>query len=598
MTEYRAPLRDMRFVLNHVVDLPALARLDGLSNAEPDVVDAVLDEAGRFASEVIAPTNQPGDRQGSRLENGVVRTPDGFRDVYRQFREAGWNGVPFEPEYGGGGLPWAVASAVQEMVNSANLSFALCPLLNQGAIEAIAAHAAPPLKATYLAKLVSGEWTGTMNLTEPQAGSDVGALKARAVPAGDGSWRITGTKIFITYGEHDMAENIVHLVLARTPNAPAGTRGISLFLVPKFLVNPDGSLGARNDLRCVSLEHKLGIHGSPTCVMSYGDNGGAVGWLVGEENAGMRCMFTMMNNARLSVGLQGVAMAERAFQQARAYAQERKQGRPAGRPPTEDAPIIAHPDVRRMLMAMKSQIEAMRALVYVNAEAIDIARRHKDASVRAEQQGLVELLTPVSKGWCTELGCEIASLAVQMHGGMGFVEETGVAQYYRDVRITPIYEGTTGIQAMDLVGRKLPMRGGAVVRGFLAQMRRLDGQLAKAGAGFDGIRGQFETALDALEQATDWMLATLPSAPNRAAAGAAPYLKLFGIVTGGWLLARQALGAAQALAAAPGDAFLEGKIASARFFAANMLPLAGGLGVAATTGAEVLDPMADAVLVA
>ena len=598
MTEYRAPLRDMRFVLNHVVDLGALARLDGLSNAEPDLVDAVLDEAGKFASEVIAPTNRPGDLQGARLENGVVRTPDGFRDVYRRFREAGWNGVPFEPEHGGGGLPWAVASAVQEMVNSANLSFALCPLLTQGAIEAIEAHAAPALKATYLAKLVSGEWTGTMNLTEPQAGSDVGALKAKAVPAGDGTWRITGTKIFITFGEHDMTDNIVHLVLARTPGAPAGTKGISLFLVPKFLVNADGSLGARNDVRCVSLEHKLGIHGSPTCVMSYGDGGGAIGWLVGEENAGMRCMFTMMNNARLSVGLQGLAMAERAFQQARAYAQERKQGRPAGRPPTEDAAIIAHPDVRRMLMAMKAQVEAMRALIYLNAEAIDVARRHADPAVRAERQGLVELLTPVSKGWCTELGCEIASLAVQVHGGMGFVEETGVAQYYRDVRITPIYEGTTGIQAMDLVARKLPLRGGAVVRGFLAEMRRLDGVLAKAGAGFDGIRGAFETALDALEQATDWMLATLPAAPNRAAAGAAPYLKLFGTVTGGWLLARQALSAAQALAAQPGDAFLEGKIASARFYAANMLPLAGGLGVAATTGADALDPVTDAALVA
>jgi alkylation response protein AidB-like acyl-CoA dehydrogenase len=596
MTDYTAPLRDMRFVLNNVVDLAALARLDGLEHAEPDLVDQVLEEAARFARDIVAPTNRVGDRTGSRLENGVVRTPAGFREAYRQFCEAGWNGVPFEPEYGGGGLPWAVSVAVQEMITSANMAFSLCPLLNQGATELIAAHGTPEQKATYLARMVKGEWSGTMNLTEPQAGSDVGAVRTRAERAADGSWRIRGGKIFITYGEHDMAENIVHLVLARTPGAPPGTKGISCFIVPKFLVNPDGSLGAANDLRCVSIEHKLGIHASPTCVMSFGDDGGAVGYLIGGENQGMRCMFTMMNNARLSVGLQGVAIAERAYQQALAYARERRQGRPAGRAPAESVPIVEHADVRRMLMLMKSQIEAARALVYANAEAIDLARRHADPARRQAEQAIVELLTPVSKAWATDLGCELTSIGVQIHGGMGFVEETGAAQHMRDARIAPIYEGTNGIQALDLVSRKLPMQGGEAARGFIQRMRALDAELAAGGEALEPLRAPLAEGCEALAEATEWMLATLPAAPNRAAGGAAPYLRLFGTVAGGWLLGRQALAAARALSLGEDDRFYRAKIATARFYAENVLPQADGLLTAATLGADAVDAITEEML--
>lgn len=584
MTDYVAPIEDMRFVLNHVVDLAGLARLPKFEHVEADLVDAALTEAARLAKDVLGPLNRVGDTTGSRVENGVVRTPPGFADAYRQFAEGGWNGVPFDPETGGGGLPWAVAMATQEMFTSANMAMMLCPLLTQGAVEAIAAHGTEAQKAMYLEKLVSGAWTGTMNLTEPNAGSDVGALRSRAVPRGDGSWAITGQKIFITYGEHDMAENIVHLVLARTPNSPPGTKGISLFIVPKFFVNPDGSLGERNDLRVVSLEHKLGIHASPTCVMSFGDGGGAVGWLLGEENKGMRCMFTMMNNARLSVGLQGVAIAERAYQQALGYARDRKQGRHASQPATESVAIIEHADVRRNLMLMKSQIEAARALAYVNAEALDQAHGNPDKAAAEQGSDLAELLTPLTKAWGTDLGVELTSIGLQIHGGMGFVEETGAAQHYRDARITPIYEGTNGIQALDLVGRKLPMKGGQVARDLIARMAGLDAELAAAGEALAPVRAQLKLAVAALAEATDWMLDRLKAEPEAALAGATPYLRMFATTVGGYLLALSAIAAQKLIADGEDRPFLRNKLVTARFYATQVLPQVAGLLLPATGG--------------
>ena len=431
---YTAPVADLQFVLEELAGISEIASLPGYGDVTPDLVRSVLDEAAKVASGVIAPLNRVGDRQGSRLDNGVVRTPDGFREAYAKFTAGGWNAVAFDPAHGGQGLPWALALAVQEMVTSACMSFSLCPLLTQGAVELLTAHGSAAQKQRYLSKLVSGEWTGTMNLTEPQAGSDVGALRTRAVRDGD-HYRITGQKIFITYGEHDLAENIVHMVLARTPGAPLGVRGVSLFIVPKYRVRPDGTPGERNDLRCVSLEDKLGIHGSPTAVMAYGDNEGAVGELVGEENRGIEYMFTMMNNARLSVGVEGLAIGERAYQQARDYAKGRVQGRAGDGPDATPVPIIRHPDVRRMLMTMRAQIEAMRALVAFTAGSLDRAKRHPDAAERARHQAVVDLLTPVVKAWCTDTGCAIASTAIQVHGGLGFIEATGVAQHYRDARI-------------------------------------------------------------------------------------------------------------------------------------------------------------------
>src|SRR5487761_1873130 len=474
-----------------------------------------------------------GDTAGCTLDSdGKVTTPPGFKEAYRQYADAGWGAVPFLPEFGGGGFPWLVTVVMQEMVASANLAFSLCPLLTQGAIDMLTQHASPGQQATFLEKMVSGEWTGTMNLTEPQAGSDLGAVRTRAVPVGDGSWRITGQKIFITFGEHDLAGNIIHLVLARVPGAPPGTKGISCFIVPKYLVNEDGSLGARNDLRCVSIEHKLGIHASPTCVMSYGDAGGATGYLIGEANQGMRYMFTMMNNARLSVGVQGLAVAERAYQDALRYAQERRQGRAVGAPAGEPSPIVEHPDVRRMLLTMKAYIEAMRALLYTNAVSIDLARHHHDPAEREARQELADLLTPISNAWCTVLGFELTSIGLQVHGGMGYVEETGVAQYLRDSRIAPIYEGTNGIQAIDLVIRKVPMRDGGVVRDLLAQMEALDGELAAAGSELAGVRAALASGVSALREATDWIMSHGPAEPNDTLAAATPYLRLFGLVNG------------------------------------------------------------------
>jgi alkylation response protein AidB-like acyl-CoA dehydrogenase len=589
MSDYAAPLADMRFALNDVVGLVDIARLPGCEQAAPDLVDQVLDEAAKLAGDVIAPLNAVGDRERSRLENGVVRTPKGFTDAYRSYVEGGWNSLPFDPAHGGQGLPQVVATAVLEMWTSANLSFSLCPMLNVGAVELLQSHGSPEQKRLYLQRMISGEWTGTMNLTEPQAGSDVGALRTRAVKAGD-HYEITGQKIFITYGDHDMAANIVHMVLARLPDAPPGTRGISLFIVPKRLVNSDGSLGAHNDLRCVSLEHKLGIHGSPTCVMAYGDRGGAVGYLVGEPNRGMEYMFTMMNNARLNVGLQGVAIAERAYQQARDFARQRVQGRPAGIKADGPLPIVHHADVRRMLLDMRSATEAARALTYTVAAGIDRARHHPDADERERQQRRVDLLIPVVKAWCTDLGVEVASTGVQVHGGMGYVEETGAAQHLRDARIAPIYEGTNGIQANDLVARKLGRDGGAAAQDFIAEMRALDRELAAApGDDLAEIRRQLSAGLEALTTATAWMAETVATDTPRALAGSVPYLRMLGTTTAGWLLAKGALAAQRALAERSSQsAFLEAKLMIARFFAEHRLAGVPGILPAVTGGASVV----------
>ncbi|HYA81418.1 MAG TPA: acyl-CoA dehydrogenase, partial [Methylocystis sp.] len=578
VTDYAAPLADMRFQLSEIAGLAEIATLPACEQATPDLVDAVLEEAARLASGVLAPLNRIGDEEGSTLENGVVRTPAGFKEAYRHYVEGGWNALPFAPEHGGQGLPLALATAVLEMWNAANMGFALCPLLNVGAVEALTAHGSPEQQRLYLPKLITGAWTGTMNLTEPQAGSDVGALRSRAVAEGD-HYRITGQKIFITYGEHDMAENIVHLVLARLPDAPPGTKGISLFLVPKFLVNGDGSLGQRNDVRCVSLEHKLGIHASPTAVLAYGDNGGAVGYLIGEENRGMECMFTMMNSARLNVGVQGVALAERAYQQARDFARLRVQGRPVTARSAGTYPIVHHPDVRRMLLLMRAETEAMRALAYYTAGGIDRARHSSDADTRAAQQRRVDLLIPVVKAWCTDLGVEIASLGVQVHGGMGFIEETGAAQHLRDARITPIYEGTNGIQANDLVGRKLLRDRGAAARALIREIEEGASALG-AGPGDDlaAIRAALAAGIDALDQATRWMIDTGEHDTPRALAGAVPYLKLAGATIGGWLMGKAALAAQHRLARREGDAgFNEAKLLSARCFAEHVLATAPAL---------------------
>lgn len=584
---YCAPVRDMAFVLQEVAGLGSLAGSGDFAELTPDLIEAVLEEGAKLAGDVLAPLNKSGDHEGARLEADGVKTPKGFPEAYARWVEGGWGSLSATPEFGGQGLPSALATALQEMWNAANMGFGLCPILSQGAIEALTAHGTDEQKRLYLPKLISGEWTGTMNLTEPQAGSDLNALKAKAVPQGDGTYRITGTKIFITYGDHDMAENIVHLVLARLPDAPAGTKGISLFLVPKFHVNEDGTLGARNDAKCVGIEEKLGIHGSPTCVMSYGDNGGAIGTLIGQENKGLACMFTMMNNARLLVGTQGVAVAERAYQHALAYATERKQGRSIGSTlaPGEMEAIVVHPDVRRMLFTMKALTEASRAICYANAVAIDRAHHGATPEERASGQARADLLTPIAKSFSTDIGCEVASLGVQIHGGMGFIEETGAAQYYRDARILPIYEGTNGIQAIDLVTRKLPLGNGEVVKGFIAEMRDTAAKAREANhEGLAAIGAALDQGLDMLDKATEWMLARLKSVTDDCLAGASPYLRLFGTVAGGHFLALGALVAVKA----ESDPFLAARLATARFYAAQQLPLAAGLLAPATAGAESL----------
>ena len=583
MTDYSAPLADMRFVLENIVDLPALSSLAGFEHAEPEMVHGILEESGRFFAQEFGPLNRVGDTQHSRRnDDGTVTTPDGFRRAYERYVEAGWAGVPFPAEYGGGGFPWLVAIAMQEMLTASNMGFSLCPLLTQGAIDMLLHYGSEEQREVYLPKMVTGEWTGTMNLTEPQAGSDVGALTTKAVPADDGTWRITGQKIFITYGEHDLADNIVHLVLARVPDAPPGTKGISCFIVPKYLVNDDGSLGERNSLECVSIEQKMGINASPTCVMAYD---GAVGYLIGEPNQGMRYMFKMMNSARVSVGVSGLSLGERAYQDAVAYAHERRQGRAPGAPKGESSPIVDHPDVRRMLLTMRAQIEALRCLAYLNAESMDLAARHPDEAVRTWRGELADLLTPMTKGWGTDVGVELTSIALQVHGGMGYIEETGVAQHYRDIRIAPVYEGTNGIQAMDLVGRKLPMRAGGVMADFLAGIEATAGELSGADSALNSIGKHLADAHATLKATTDWLLANGLADPNNALAGATPYLRMCGIVTGGWLLARSAQAAQLLLDAGEGDAaFLTQKLVTAKFYAEQLLPQAAGLASAVTAG--------------
>ena len=585
---YTPPFAEQCFVLDVIADLPSLAAMTGFDGATPEMVEAILAEAGKLARDVFAPINAIGDKAGARLANGAVTLPLGFAEAYQRYVEGGWASLGAHPDHGGQGLPFIVACAVQEQLTSANMAFSLCMMLSQGAIEALQAHASPELQETYLTRLVTGEWTGTMNLTEPQAGSDVGALRTKAEPRADGTYRIEGSKIYITWGEHDCAPNIIHLVLARLPNAPPGTKGISLFLCPKVL--PDGT---RNDLRAVGLEHKLGIHASPTCTMAFGEHGECVGYLVGAEGAGMRAMFTMMNHARINVGLQGVAIAERAYQGALAYARDRVQSAKLG---IGGAPvrIIEHADVRRMLMTMKANTEAARALTYLTAAAVD--RAHAGHDIAAA--GRADLLTPVTKAYATDIGVEMSSLAVQVFGGMGFVEETGAAQHMRDARIAPIYEGTNGIQALDLVGRKLGMDGGVHWKALFAEIRQDIRDLPPKGD-LGMLRPYLDDALAALESATVWLTGNRGEALTDTAAGATPYLRMFGITVGGWLLAKQAVSASERLAAGTGDtAFLRAKIVTARFFAEQIVPQATALLGPVTRGAELLYAIPEEALAA
>ncbi|VBB10778.1 acyl-CoA dehydrogenase [Burkholderia stabilis] len=590
MSTYTAPLRDMLFTMKEVGGLDAICAQPGHEETTPDLVEAILQEAANYATGVLDPLNRPGDVQGARWHDGQVTPADGFREAWASFCENGWNGMPAATEWGGQGLPTLVSTAVLEMWKSSNLAFSLCQMLTLGAVEAIAHHGSDALQRRFLEPMVEGRWTGTMNLTEPQAGSDLAALRSRAVSEGD-HYRVSGNKIFITWGEHDMAENIVHLVLARLPDAPPGVKGISLFLCPKFLVNDDGTLGEHNDLACTSIEHKMGIHGSPTASMSFGDGGGAIGYLVGEPNQGLACMFTMMNHARLNVGLEGVGISERAYQRARAYALERVQGKPLLASSTA---IAGHPDVRRMLMDMKARTEAMRALAYFCAGQMDRAAGHADAQEREQAQALVGLLIPVVKGWCTDSAQGITSDGVQVHGGMGYVEETGASQHMRDARITTIYEGTTGIQANDLIGRKLAREGGRTLKALLG---RIDGDARRLAESPDAVLAQIGSALAAsaraLQDAADWLLAH-DGQPAECAAGAVPFLRLAGTVIGGWLSARMAEAATAQLAAGLGDAgFLGAKRATASHYAAHVLVQAPMLRDIVTGGAASTLALAD-----
>jgi len=579
MSDYTPPLRDIKFVLDHICGLDEIVTYPAFEHVDPELAFGALDEAARFFSEVVAPTNRDGDTIGSvRNSDGTVTAPESFKKAYEQFVAAGWGAVKFPAEYGGHGFPGAVGLAILEMLTTANMAFSLCPMLTSSAILAIDAHGSDEQKALYLEKLISGEWAGTMVLTESEAGSDVGAVRTKAESRDDGTWAITGTKIFITWGEHDMTDNIVHLVLARTPGAPPGTKGISLFIVPKYLPDAAGGLGEANTLNCVSIEHKLGIHGSPTCVMAFED---AVGWMVGEENQGMRYMFTMMNDARIHVGLEGIGLAERSYQQALEFATTRTQGRAVGAPKTEASPIIEHPDVRRMLLTMRAYIEGTRALLYDTAAALDRSHHGPDEDARSKAADRAALLTPVAKAFGTDLGVELTSLGVQIHGGMGYVEETGAAQHFRDARIAPIYEGTNGIQAIDLVLRKLPLRGGAAVREYFAEVTATDGDLRAAGLG--GIADALNGAVAQLVEATEYLLAC--DDPNDALAGATPYCRMFGLVAAGYYLGRQA---AVAAGSAGSDVWMADKVATARFYATQLLPQTGGLLPAVRAGADAL----------
>ncbi len=596
MSDYAAPIADMRFAATKLAGFGEIAVLAGGDDLNEDLLRSIFEEGGKFAGGVLAPLNRVGDRQGSKLVNGAVKTPDGWRSAYRQFVDGGWNAVPFDPDFGGQGLPFLIATALFDMWHASNMAFALCPMLTQAAVEAVSRYGTLEQKRTYLSKMVSGEWTGTMQLTEPQAGSDLARVRTRAVRDGD-HYRIFGQKIFITYGDHDLTENIIHMVLARTADAPEGVKGISLFIVPKFMVKPDGTAGDRNDVRCVSIEEKMGIHASPTAIMQYGEDRGAVGYLIGEETKGLAYMFTMMNNARLSVGLEGVAICERAYQKAASFARERIQSRDIIGDHPDSVAIIRHPDVRRMLMTMRALAEAGRALAYYAAGKLDLAHRHPNPAARSAAQSRVDFLIPIVKGWCTENGSEAAWNGVQIHGGMGYVEETGAAQFMRDAKIAEIYEGANGIQANDLIGRKLARDGGAEAKKIIAAMRELDGALADAGEAFSGLRQALAKSVASLDRATDWMLEKYRSDIRDAAAGAMPYLRLWGVTLGGFMMARAALAAESDLAGRAGDAqFLRNKLATARFYGERILPRAASYEAEASAGASSLMAIADAAM--
>ncbi|MEJ8859826.1 acyl-CoA dehydrogenase [Variovorax robiniae] len=590
---YQAPVKDMLFCMTELAAIERIAALPGFEDAGLDTAQAVLEECARFTEGVVAPLNVAGDRQPAWWQDGSVTTTPGFADAYRQFGEGGWQGLQHPADFAGQGLPKTIAAACSEMVNSANLSFALCAILTDGAIEALLTAGSRELKDTYLPRMISGEWTGTMNLTEPQAGSDLALVRTRAEPQDDGSYKVYGTKIFITYGEHDMAANIVHLVLARLPGAPEGVKGISLFVVPKFLVNADGTLGDRNDVQCVSIEHKLGIKASPTAVLQFGDNGGAIGYLVGEQNRGLEYMFVMMNAARYAVGLQGIAVAERASQLAGAYAKERVQSRPVDGSLPAAAPIVHHPDVQRMLLTMRAQTEGCRALAIAAAAACDAGHAHPDAEVRRREQAFFEFLVPLVKGYSTEMSLEVTSLGVQVHGGMGFIEETGAAQHYRDARILTIYEGTTAIQANDFVGRKTVRDGGALARAFAQEIATVEALLRQRGSeAAQAMALRLSVAREAFLEVVGWMVANVRSDPNAVFAGSVPYLMLAGNLAVGWQMGRALLAAEDRLATGDDPVFMRRKITVARFYADHILTRVPGLRDSIVTGSEAIVEMA------
>jgi 3-(methylthio)propanoyl-CoA dehydrogenase len=590
---YKAPLKDMLFAIKHIANIDAVSKIPGFEDAGYDTAEAVLEECAKFNEGVLAPLNWTGDINPSSFKDGKVTTTPGFKEAYKQYAEGGWQGLQHPTEYGGQGLPKTIGAACGEMLNSANMSFALCPLLSDGAIEALLTAGSDELKATYLENLVSGKWTGTMNLTEPQAGSDLAMVRTKAEPQADGTYKVFGTKIYITYGEHDMAENLVHLVLARVVGAPEGVKGISLFVVPKFMVNKDGTLGARNDVHCVSIEHKMGIKASPTAVLQYGDHGGAVGYIVGQENRGLEYMFIMMNAARYAVGMQGIAIAERAYQKAVGYAKDRVQSRPVDGSIAASAPIIHHPDVKRMLMTMRAYTEGCRALAAGAAAAYDAAHHHPDADVRKQNAAFYEFMVPLVKGYSTEMSLEVTSLGVQVHGGMGFIEETGAAQYYRDAKILTIYEGTTAIQANDLVGRKTARDGGQTAKAIVAQIEATEKELAKR-ASVQGLAvlKRLTAARLALIDVINFVAGNTKAAPNAVFAGSVPYLMLAGNVFAGWQMARSLLAAEDSLAKGEDTAFMQAKITTARFYADHMLSKAPGVRDSIVDGAEAVTALA------
>ena len=590
---YKAPLKDMLFDIQHLANIDQIAQIPAFADAGLETAQAVLEECAKFNEGVLSPLNWEGDKNPSTWKDGVVTTTAGFKEAFRQYADGGWQALQHPTDFGGQGLPKTIGAACGEMLNSANMSFALCPLLSDGAIEALLTAGTDDLKATYLEKLISGQWTGTMNLTEPQAGSDLSMVRSRAEPAGDGTYKVFGTKIYITYGEHDMADNIVHLVLARVAGAPEGVKGISLFVCPKFMVNADGTLGERNDVHCVSIEHKLGIKASPTAVLQYGDKGGAVGYLVGEENRGLEYMFIMMNSARFAVGVQGIAIAERAYQKAVSFAKDRVQSRPVDGSIKASAAIIHHPDVKRMLMTMRAYTEGCRAMAAVAAAAYDASHHHPDADVRQQNLAFYEFMVPLVKGYSTEMSLEVTSLGVQVHGGMGFIEETGAAQYYRDAKILTIYEGTTAIQANDLVGRKTARDGGQTARGIAAQIQATEAELiAQGGADALAVAGRLKAAREALLDVVDFVVSHAKSNPNAVFSGSVPYLMLAGNVVAGWQMARSLLVAQTELAAGVQTDFMRAKIVTARFYADHLLTKATGVRDSIVEGADSVTALA------